>query len=219
MHSSLRTMCAVVVFTLASACGSGATSSADFNVSWSFLTGDCASNNITQVKVTWSKQGGMPNVSTYACGDGQAKVGQFDSAGTYVVTAEGLDQGGVARVYHLGTTLNLQQAGNGGHPIALTLRPKPGTVNVTWHFAGGGGCPGSTILPFFLTALQSGVDAGTSGNNSTQESCSTKAAVLGQLQPGDYVIDLDSRAVSPMVKAQKNVTVTAGDTAAVDFAL
>lgn len=53
----------------------------------------------------------------------------------------------------------------------------------------------------------------------TQESCSSKTATLESVTPGDYIVDLDSRAQSPMIKAQRQVTVKGGENLTVDIAL
>lgn len=52
-----------------------------------------------------------------------------------------------------------------------------------------------------------------------QETCSARTATLTNVAPGDYVVELDSRAVTPMVKGTRTVTVRNGENATVDFQL
>lgn len=195
----------------------------DLNVKWAFLSGDCTSNAVSRVKVSWGATGATKEDVEFDCAAGQGKLGQFGSTGgEYGITAAGLDSGGIARFTHFGTTLTVGPNGTGGEPVDLTLRPKPANVIVTWRMSSGGGCPGSVVLPYTITLFNPPAMMGgtpTVKVKETQESCSTRTATLQDVTPGSYVVDLDSRAVTPMVKAQKNVTVLGGENAMVDFQL
>jgi hypothetical protein len=48
-------------------------------------------------------------------------------------------------------------------------------------------------------------------------SASSRSATLKSVAPGSYVVELDSRAVTPKVKGTKPVTVLPGENATVDF--
>lgn len=192
-------------------------------VTWSFATGDCASNAVQTVWVTWGPSGAVNQTVDFACSAGQGELGELSPAGgAYGITAEGLDSGGVARVTHLGTTLNVGSAGTLGQPVELTLRPKPADVVVTWRMSNGGGCPPQVQLPYFIAVYRPApADGGTLGDKvkEVQESCVTRTATLESVVPGDYVVELDSRAVTPKVRGTRNVTVRGGENAMVDFQL
>lgn len=217
----MRSLLAAVVL-LCAGCGpSSSSSELDVNVSWKFLSGDCASNLVSRVKVSWGPAGAAKEDVEFDCAAGQGKLGQFGAmGGDYGFTAEGLDSAGVARFTHFGSTVTVGSKGTFGEPIELTLRPKPANVVVTWRMSNGSGCPGSVVLPYTITLYRPPAMAGgalTMKVQDTQESCSTRTATLMNVAPGDYVVDLDSRAVTPMVKANKPVTVLAGENATVDF--
>lgn len=53
----------------------------------------------------------------------------------------------------------------------------------------------------------------------TQQKRSARTTTLTSVAPGDYLVELDSRAVTPAVKGTKNVTVRNGENATVDFQL
>lgn len=81
-------------------------------------------------------------------------------------------------------------------------------------------CPGSVILPFHITLYDPPATAGdplTDEVKSVQESCSSSTATLTNVAPGDYVIELDSRAVTPAVYSTQDLTVVAGEDAEVTF--
>ena len=130
------------------------------------------------------------------------------SGGTYGVVADGLDSAGVARFTHFGTSLTVHSGGTHGIPVDLTLRPKPADIIVTWNK-----CPQSVTLPYFVTAYTP--DGGIA--QSAQESCAANTATLEQIPPGDYAVEVDSRAVTPKVYGKKNVTLRGGENAMVDF--
>lgn len=202
-------------------CGCGAASKdLTLNVAWTFQAGDCASNAISRVRVTWGPAGGGTTDVEFDCSAGQGTLGQFDATGgTYGLTAVGLDAAGVARFTHFGSSVTVSENGNGGHPIELTLRPKPADVIVTWQMRTGGGCPTGFVLPYTVTLYRPPPTAGGTRTTvqSTQESCSRGTATLSNVTPGDYVVEVDSRAISPMVKGEKPVTVRGGENATVDF--
>ncbi|MEW5740861.1 MAG: hypothetical protein AB1938_18220 [Myxococcota bacterium] len=204
-----------------SSCGSS-TSDLSLNVTWSFQTGDCATNNVTTVRVTWGPSGGTLTDVDFPCAAGGGKLGELSpSGGSYTIRAEGLDAGGVARVTHLGTSLMVKSSGTGGEPVALTLRPKPADVVVTWTL-GATGCPSSVVLPYFISIYRPPAQAGgalTDKVKEEQETCSARTATLTSIAPGAYVVEIDSRAVQPAIRATKDVTVVAGENAQVAFQL
>ncbi|MBL8911040.1 MAG: hypothetical protein JNM17_10140 [Archangium sp.] len=195
----------------------------DLNVKWEFLSGDCASNMVDQVKVTWGPSGMLDQEATFACSAGQGKLGQTGPmGGSYGITAVGLDSAGVARFTHFSTSLTVSDKGTHGIPVDLTLRPKPADVTVTWHFSNGSGCPAQVVLPYTIGVYNRpamGMTGLGAKVKDTQESCSSKTATLESVTPGDYIVDLDSRAQSPMIKAQRQVTVKGGENLTVDIAL
>lgn len=213
-------LCAALV--LASACGGSAKDLA-LNAAWTFQSGDCASNGVTTVRVSWGAAGAAKTDVDFACAAGSGKLGELaPSGGTYSVSAVGLDAAGVARVTDFGTTLTVHEGGMGGQPVTLTLRPKPADVVATWSMSGGGGCPSGVVLPYFITLYNPPATPGatpTSKVQEVQESCSTQTATLSSVAPGSYVLVLDSRAVTPKVRSQKDVTVQPGVNATVDFQL
>lgn len=211
-----------VALLFAGACGSP-DADRTLNVAWKFQSGDCVSNGVQTVRVSWGAAGQMPREMSFDCGVGRGKLGEFGaSGGQYSITAVGLDAGGVARFAHFGTSLMVSGQGTGGEPVDLLLRPKPADIVVNWRLASGGGCPASVILPYFLTVYRPPAMAGGALNakvTEAQESCVTRTATLRTVAPGDYVVELDSRAVTPKVKATRPVTVVPGENAFVDFQL
>jgi hypothetical protein len=193
----------------------------DANVKWAFLEGDCSSNMVTKVKVSWGPSGATKEDVEFDCSAGQGKVGTFSSSGgEYGFTAVGVDSAGVARFTHFGTSVTVGSRGTFGTPIDLTLRPKPADVLVTWRMSNGGGCPTGFVLPYTITLYKPPAMMGgalTDQVQETQVSCSTQMATLENVTPGSYVVQLDSRAQNPMVKGTKPVTVKGGENAMVDF--
>jgi hypothetical protein len=203
------------------ACGPEESDDLAANVTWAFLEGDCTSNLVTKVKVSWGPSGATKEDVEFDCSEGQGKVGTFSAmGGEYGFTAVGLDSAGVARFTHFSTTLTVGSRGTFGDPIDLTLRPKPANVIVTWRMSNGGGCPTGFVLPYTISLYRPPAMAGgalTMKVTDTTESCSTRTATLENVTPGDYVAEVDSRAQSPMVKGNKPVTVRGGENATVDF--
>jgi hypothetical protein len=210
----------LVLLVSAVGCGSSP-EDLSLNVKWSFLTGDCTSNGVKTVRVTWGPTGGATEKIDFECSAGQGKLGSLSPmGGSYGITAEGLDSGGVARFTHFGTTINVGSSGTLGQPVELTLRPKPSDVIVTWRMSNGGGCPPQVQLPYFIAIYRPpATDGGTLDDKvmETQESCVTRTATLTSIAPGNYVVELDSRAVTPKVRGTKDVTVRGGENAMVDF--
>jgi hypothetical protein len=86
----------------------------------------------------------------------------------------------------------------------------------------GSGCALGVILPYFIAVYRApATDGGTLSEKVTeaQESCSSRSATLKGVAPGSYVVELDSRAVTPNVKGTKPATVLPGENATVDFQL
>ena len=136
---------------LLAACGSEGGSDRALKVTWAFETGDCTSNAITKVKVSWGPSSGAKQDVTFDCAAGEGVLGETAAeGGSYGITAVGLDAGGVARVTHLGTTLNVGASGLHGSAVDLTLRPKAVHVTLTWGESSSA-CPGQVVLPYTLT--------------------------------------------------------------------
>jgi hypothetical protein len=191
-------------------------------VTWAFSAGDCASNAIDTVKASWGADGSAPTELEFACSAGGGTLGQTSATGgTYSIALSGVDAGGVTR-FSTSSTLTVGARGTFGVPVELTLRPKPADVTVTWHFSNGSGCPAQVQLPYTI-GIYAPPAMGMTGLGAkvkeTQEGCATKTATLTDIAPGNYVVDLDSRAQSPMIKAQKNLTVRGGENQTVDLAL
>ncbi|MHB8878118.1 MAG: hypothetical protein ACYC8T_30845 [Myxococcaceae bacterium] len=213
-------LCAAVAGVLLSAlaCG-GKPADLSLNVAWTFSSGDCTSNSVTTVRVSWGPSGETLTDVEFPCTAGGGKLGELSPSGSsYTIRAEGLDSGGVARVTHFGTTLTAS-SGTGGEPVDLMLRPKPSNVVVTWS-KGSTGCPTGVVLPYFAAIYNPPAQAGgplTSKVKEVQETCSKRTATLTDIAPGAYVVELDSRAVTPSVRGRKDVTVVAGEGAQVAF--
>jgi hypothetical protein len=209
-----------VVSSCVASCGEAPEDRA-LNVTWSFLSGDCASNAVKTVRVTWGPSGAVTQKADFECAAGQGKLGELSSeGGSYGITAEGLDAAGVARFTHFGTTLNVGSAGTLGQAVDLTLRPKPAAVIVTWRMSNGGGCPPAVQLPYFIAIYRPPAMAGgalTDKVKEVQESCVSRTATLEDVTPGDYVVELDTRAITPKVRGTQQVTVRGGENAMVDF--
>ncbi len=216
----LRTLVPVALLA-ASACG-GKPADLALNVAWTFSSGDCASNNVSTVRVSWGPSGATQTDVELPCAAGSGKLGELPEAGgTFTIRADGLDAGGVARVTHFGTSLTVSRGGTGGEPVTLTLRPKPADVVVTWTM-GSNGCPGSVVLPYYIALYNPPATAGGplgSKVKEVQESCTRRTATLTSVNPGAYVVEIDSRAVTPAVRSRKDVTVEPGVNAAVAFQL
>lgn len=213
-HIALLALVLGAVFT--AACG-GDDSETALRVSWTFDSGDCAANGLETIRVTWGPGGGATDSIDFACADGVGTLGDIGGGGTFSITAEGLDAGGVVRAESFGTSVTLGASGTGGTPIELHLHPARADVTVSWSLAGGGNCPPGVILPYFITLYTAPAAGGplTDEVDSTQESCSTGQATLTNVPPGDYVIEVDSRAVTPALRATQPVTIAAGEDAAV----
>jgi len=176
-------------------------------VAWVFADGDCASNGIETVRVEVTRSSGAPLTGEAACQEGRVELGTAEGGGSIV--AQGLDAGGVVRAQNYGMSVSNLQASSRFGDIEVTLHPKPSNVIVTWN-----GCPGSVILPYFITLYNPPAQTGdplTDDVKSVQASCSTREATLETINPGDYVVELDSRAVTPKVLGTRPVTVVAGE--------
>lgn len=208
---------------MAAACGGdgeGKGSGSDaLDVSWSFESGDCASHGIETVKVTVTPEGGEPEEASFDCAAGSGEVGTIDEAGgTYDVTAEGLDADGVVRAESFGSTLNVGEGAASSVFTDIALHPSPSDVQVTWTTGGTGPCPRDVVLPYHITLYTPPAEAGgplTEKVTEIQETCSSGAVTLTNVAPGDYVVEVDSRAVTPAVRGTAPVTVTAGEAAQV----
>lgn len=211
----------VVLCTIHALVGCGGDDPASLHVTWDFPSGDCASNNVETVVVSWGRQGGPLAEVTFACADGEGVLGNI-SDGTYTFDAVGLDANGVARAESYGATSTLSGGGGGHFPIDITLHPQSVDLVVSWSLGGAGGCPGSVILPYFITLYRPPTMSGARPTivvDSLQESCTTRQATFTGVAPGDYVVELDSRAVTPSIRGTVPVTIEAGVDAMVSIDL
>ena len=202
---------------LASACGGGEEPPGALVATWAFDEGNCESNAVTTVRISWQEDGGEAQTGDFVCEDGTAELGVIPEGGaTYQVNAEGLDAEGVARVESFGQSVTYHQSAGG--PVDITLHPKASDVVVSWQMQDGGTCPSGVVLPYFVSIYEPPAAAGGElGAKVTevQESCSSGSATLMGVAPGDYVVEVDSRAVTPAVRGTAPVTVVAGDNAQV----
>jgi hypothetical protein len=185
-------------------------------VTWTFDAGDCASNNIETVRVTWGPQNGTLQTVNIPCGSGSASLGTVGE-GTYSLKGQGIDASGIARAESYGTTLTLSGQGFGNYPVDITLHPKTADVLVTWSIQGSP-CPSGVILPYLITLYDPPDTLGgplTTKVTETQESCASGQATLTNVAPGSYVVVLDSRAITPYVRLTAPVTVLPGENAQV----
>ncbi|MFT3708615.1 MAG: hypothetical protein QM817_13265 [Archangium sp.] len=219
MRELLAAVMALVLF----GCGPEESSTDDrvLKVSWAFSSGDCTSNSIDKVKVSWGADGMALTDVEFACSAGSGTLGQTAATGgTYSIIMNGLDTGGVVR-FSTSSSLTVGARGTFGVPVDMTLRPKPSNITVTWHFSNGSGCPAQVQLPYAIGIYNPpamGTGLGTKVKD-TQEGCATKTATLTDIAPGTYIVDLDSRAQQPMIHARKNITVVAGENQTVDLPL
>lgn len=191
-------------------------------VAWDFPSGDCESNRVETVLVTWGPQGGSVQDVEFPCVDGEGSLGSFGGGGTFTFDAVGLDANGVARAESFGVTSTFSGGGTGGRPIDITLHPQSVDVVVSWSVAGAGGCPSGVILPYFITLYRPPVVTGAEPSDevtSIQETCSAGQATLTNVAPGDYIVEVDSRAVTPALRGTAPVTVEAGVDAMVSIDL
>lgn len=203
------------------ACG-GDDADTSLNVTWTFDSGDCASNGVVTVRVTWGREGGANETVELACADGGGTLGDLGGGGTFDITAEGLDDAGTVRAESYGQSLTVGSSGTGGMPVEIHLHAATADVTVTWSLSTGGVCPPGVVLPYFVTLYVAPAEPGgdlVDDVTEVQESCQSGQAVLERVAPGDYVVEVDSRAVTPDVRGTADVTVAPGEdtTVAVDM--
>lgn len=189
--------------------------SGDFLVKWNFSSGDCATNKIEKVRVKATSSDKDTLSGEAACRAPSVKIGVAGNK-TYTVIAQGIDANGVVRAENYATTVSF--SGNmSGPAIEVTLHPKASKVRVNWN-----GCPTGVILPYFITLYNVPLQAGgplVDEVTYTQITCDAGSATLTSVPPGSYILELDSRAISPKVYGKKPVTVVAGEDAVVTFSL
>jgi hypothetical protein len=184
-------------------------------IAWKFPSGDCTSNEVSQVRVTVTPDAGDKKTSEFACSAGRGDMGVFP-AGSYGIGVDGLDPTGRVVAQNFGTSTTFSERG----PFAdldVTLQPKAANVVVSWSMSNGSKCPGQVVLPYFIAIYKKPASGTTLTDKvkETQESCSSGTATLESIPPGNYVVELDSRAVTPKVRGTKDVTVKPGVDAAV----
>jgi hypothetical protein len=191
------------------------TGSGDFLVTWKFSSGDCATNKIEKVRVKATSSGGDTLSGEATCSAPSINIGAAGNK-TYTVIAQGIDANGVVRAENYTTTVSF--SGNmSGSDIEVTLHPKASKVRVNWN-----GCPTGVILPYFITLYNMPLQAGgvlVDEVTSTQITCDAGYATLTSVPPGNYIIELDSRAITPKVYGTKSITVVAGEDVEVTFNL
>jgi len=196
---------------LLSACG-GDDGSGSFGVAWSFMQGDCASNRVETVRVTVSQDGAQVDFGEFACADGRGDLSELPG-GSYEVEGEGLTADGVVVAETFGISTSFGDQGRFGD-LEFTLFPRLSNVVASWN-----GCPGTTI-PYLITIYEPPAMSGgalTDQVTSVQESCASGEATLTDVPPGEYVVELDSQAVTPAVYSTQALTVVAGEDAMVSF--
>lgn len=182
-------------------------------VSWTFPSGDCASNKVEKIRIAYTPPGGAAATKEMACSAGSTDLGMLTkSTVSWKVNAEALDAAGVVRF--TSTQSATFPDGRGG-PLDIRFRPKASNVTVTWN-----GCPSTFVLPYFVTIYRppaAGTTALTSKVTEAQESCDSKKATLESVEPGTYVVELDSRAQNPKIQGRADVTVVAGEDVTVNI--
>lgn len=195
---------------LTCSCGGDDAGNDTLSVAWRFESGDCVTNGVEKVRVSVTPSGGSPNTKEFTCSAGSGELGPI-TAGTYAIRGEGLDPLGTARFVHVQSASFPD--GKVGGPLDMTLRSKASNVIVTWN-----GCPAGVVLPYQVAIYRppaSGT-ALTDKVKGSQASCQDKRATLESIQPGEYVVEVDSRAVTPAVRGTQKVTVVAGRDAEVN---
>ena len=207
--------CSALIFWLATSCG-GNDGPGSLDVKWTFDSGDCASNSVESVRITCSASDGASQTKTFPCPAGRGSLGSV-SNGSYTIKADGLDASGTARARNYTTTLTISGSGGIGSNVDVTLHPAPGSVVVTWSIEGRA-CPPSIVMPFTITLYKVLPDGTRDASVAKAEpSCSLGTTTLTQVAPGDYVVELDSRATQPAIKLVETVTVKTGETAQVSL--
>lgn len=196
--------------TLVAACGGDDDADTSLRVTWSFDEGDCAANGVETVRVTWGAEGEAPEAVDFACKDGQGELGDPGHGGTFVINAEGLDTDGRARVRSYGSSVTFGDSGTLGMPITVALHPIGSTVTVSWSLADGKPCPSGIQLPYYVTLYTAPeLDGGELVDviATAQQGCIAGQVSFPDVLPGDYVVEVDSRAVTPALRATAPVTV------------
>ena len=205
-------LCALVVVSLLTSCGDGSGGGPDpLNVAWTFPDGDCAANGVETVRVTVTQGGSTTSDGEFACSDGSGDLGAVGE-GSYGVKVEGLDADGNVVAENYGDSITLGPEG-AFTPVDVTLHPKAANVVVSWHLQGGGTCPTGVQLPYYVAIYNPPANPGddlTDKVMEVQEGCASGQATLQNVNPGDYVVEVDSRAVTPAVRGTSPVTVEAG---------
>lgn len=204
----------VIIALVMSSCNDKNDDDASLVVNWQFSSGDCTSNNIETIQVKAIPESDDTLKGNTSCSAGSIDLGSV-SSGSYSIRVQGMDANDIVRAENYGYSVTIQ--GGYSPDLNVTIYPKSSNVNVSWN-----GCPSGVILPYYITLYNPPEQAGdtpTDEVKSTQESCSSGSATLTSVQPGDYIIELDSRAVTPKVYDTKQVTVVAGEDLDVTFDL
>ena len=77
---AMRTFVAFSALLCAAGCGASA-ADLSLNVTWSFLSGDCASNAVQTVRVSWGLSGQTPQDLAFDCAAGRGRLGEIAAMG------------------------------------------------------------------------------------------------------------------------------------------
>lgn len=189
--------------------------SGDLLVTWEFATGDCITNKIEKIHVEATSSDGDVLSGETTCSAPNVNIGSAGNK-SYTIVAKGYDANGAVRVENYKTTVSF--SGNGtALDVKVTLHPKASKIRVNWN-----GCPSGVVLPYIITLYNVPLQASSSLVDEvsyTQMPCGTSYATLTNIPPGNYIVELDSRAISPKVYGTKPVTVVAGEDTEVTFNL
>ena len=144
--------------------------------------------------------------------------GSFEGSytGSHTVLADGLDASGTIVANSFDKTVSFGESGPLGD-VNVTLRPKREDVVVTWSIDGRA-CPVGVIIPFFVSLYET-TDGTSMGDqiSEVQETCSKQEATLESIPPGEYILELDSRAVTPTIQATRQIRVEPGQSTEVEI--
>ena len=220
MNSTKALLC-LGISVLLSSCGDGGGGNGPIVVAWDFDSGDCTSNDVVTVRLSYQPEGGdASDPVEFPCEDGSGSIGTL-TEGTYGILAEGLNDEGTVVAQNYGNTITFGPEGIFGE-VDVTLYPKAANVLVTWEDQGGGNCPPQVQLPYYITLYTPPVGGGADVGDqvtSTQEGCNLGQATLTNVAPGDYVVEVDTRAIQPDRRGVAPVTVEPGVDATVHVVL
>lgn len=185
----------------------------EVKVTWKFSAGDCVSNNIKKIRIEATSSEGKVFSGEAVCNAPGINLGSLD-LNSYTILAQGIDENGVIRAQNYQHTVTFI---GGVSDIEVTLHPRRSNLNITWN-----SCPTGVILPYFITLYNPPAQADAPLTDEVmyaQESCIFGSATLTNVPPGDYILELDSRAITPKIRGIRAITVTAGEDMNIHFNL